>query len=130
MELERRCKENEPEAAFFYGIYNWRICGGIESANNSQFDNVLKNCWLESLESLKVASNAKIAEASFNIGRVYEKGWGVLPSKLVAADWYVKAAQQFNETGSRDEALTSIESALNAVHDHPAALRLKNVLLK
>ncbi|MDO9161525.1 MAG: hypothetical protein Q8N35_09975 [Methylococcaceae bacterium] len=130
MELERRRKENDPAASFYYGIYNWRVCSGFESGSKGQFDSDVKYCWLDSLESLKVASNAKIAEASFNIGQMYEKGWGVLSSKLVAADWYVRAAQQFNDSGSRDEALISIESALNAVHDHPAALRLKNMLLK
>ena len=129
-ELQARRKNNEPAAAFYYGIYNWRICGVLESSNKGQLDSTVKDCWNESLESLKVASNAKTAEASFNIGQMYEKGWGVLSSKLVAADWYIKAAQQFNDSDSRSGTLTAIEAALNAVPDHPAALRLKKALLK
>jgi TPR repeat protein len=129
-ELEARRKANEPAAAFYYGIYNWRICNGLESGDKAKFADVAKNCWLESLESLKVASNAQIAEASFNIGRMYEEGWGVSPSKFVAADWFVKAAQQFKHSDSRDGTLMSTEAALNIVPDHPAALRLKKALLK
>jgi hypothetical protein len=53
-----------------------------------------------------------------------------MPSKLVAAEWFVKAADQYNKDGSRDEALASVEAALNSVPDHPAALKLRSAMLK
>ncbi len=128
--LEARRKTNEPAGAFFWGAYNWRICGVMQGADKGQLGDAVKNCWLESLESFKVASAGEISGASFNIARLYEKGWGVTPSKLVAAEWFVKAANQYNKDGSREEALTSVEAALDMVPDHPAALRLRNAMLK
>jgi TPR repeat protein len=128
--LESRRKTDEPAAAFFYGVYNTRICNGLQSVDKGQLSDGVKKCWLDSLASFKVASNAQIAAASFNIAKMYEGGSGVMPSKLVAADWYVKAADQYNREGARDEALTSVEAALNSVPDFPAALRLKQAMLK
>jgi hypothetical protein len=54
----------------------------------------------------------------------------VTSSKLVASEWYVKSADQYIKQKARDEALTAVESALNLVPDHPAALRLRKVMLK
>jgi hypothetical protein len=42
----------------------------------------------------------------------------------------VKAANQYNKQNDRDDALTAVESALNLVPDHPAALRLRKAMLK
>jgi TPR repeat protein len=131
MDLQARRKVNDAAGAYYYGVYNLRVCGGLQSADKGgQFSDTVKQCFLESLESFKVASTAKMGAASFNVGRMYESGWGVLPSKLVAADWFVKAAQQFTEASSREEALTAIEAALTAVPDHPQALKLKKAFLQ
>jgi TPR repeat protein len=128
--LEERRKDKEPSGAFYFGVYNWRICGGMQSVDKGQLGDAVKNCWLESFESFKLASTTGIPAASFNIARMYENGWGVMPSKLVAAEWFVKAADQYNKDGSRDEALASVEAALNSVPDHPAALKLRSAMLK
>lgn len=128
-ELAKRRSRNEPLAAFYHGLYNWRVCAGL-AVGLGQQNSAVQACWQESLASYKIASNASIAPASFNIGRMYENGLGVTTSKFAAAEWYVKAANQYNELQVRDEALTSLEAALKAVPDHPAALRMKNVLLK
>lgn len=61
---------------------------------------------------------------------MYEAGLGVSPSKLVATEWFVKAADQYNKEGARDEALSALESALAHSPDHPAALRLKRDMIK
>jgi TPR repeat protein len=128
-ELAKRRSQNEPLASFYHGLYNWRVCAGLGVGLGQQNSSV-QTCWQESLASYKVASNANIAPASFNIGRMYENGLGVTASKFAAAEWYVKAANQYNEPQTHDEALTSLEAALKAVPDLPAALRLKNILLK
>ena len=82
------------------------------------------------MPAFKRASDAKIADATFNIAKLYESGFGVSPSKLAAAEWYVKSADQYNKDKSREEALTSLERALDLVPDHPAALRLRKAMLK
>ena len=131
MDLKARRDANDPYGSYYYGVYNLRVCGGLESTDTGrQFTDAVKKCFLESLESFKIASTSQIGEASFNIGRMYEKGWGVSPSKFVSAEWFAKAARQFNESGARDESLASIEAALNLVPDHPEALRLKKAKIK
>jgi len=82
------------------------------------------------LESFKIASESGIAQASFDIGTMYEKGWGVTKSNYLSAEWFIKAANKHISDGEREGALVSIEAALNVVPDHPAALRLKAQLLK
>ena len=128
--LEDRQKNKEPSGAFYFGVYNWRLCSVMQGVDKGQLGDTVKDCWLQSLESFKLASSAQIPAASLNIARLYENGWGVAPSKLVAAEWYVKAANQYNGEGSRDEALSSVEAALNLVPDHPAALKLRSAMLK
>jgi TPR repeat protein len=128
--LEKRRKANEPEAAFYYGNYNWHTCSVIQSMDKGrQYGDVVKNCWMNSFESFKIASNAQSGAASFNIARMYENGYGVLLSNLVASEWFVKAAEQYIKSNARDEALISIEAALKATPDHPSALRLKKSML-
>lgn len=130
-DLEARRKDGNPEGAYYHGVYNLRICGGLELGDTEgNFTHTVRECFIESLDSFKIASAARMGSASFSIGRMYEKGWGVLPSKLAAADWFTKAAQQFSESSSREQALTSIEAALTVAPDHPEALRLKNRLVK
>jgi hypothetical protein len=129
-ELDARREANEPYAAFYYGIFKFRICKGMEDADDGQFADAANSCWEKSLESLTVASNAGIAEATYNIGLMHEKGWGDVPSKFVAADWYIKATQQAIKSKDREIALTSVERALEAVPDHPTALKLKDELFQ
>jgi TPR repeat protein len=129
-ELKRRRDESDPDAAFHHAMNNIRICVGLQSAQLSETSKALSDCWLESLSAFKIASNGGIGTASFNIGRMYEHGWGVTASKLVAADWYIKSANQHNATKSRENALTALEEALSVVPDHPAALKLRSTMLR
>lgn len=115
--LQKRRKSNEPEGAFYYGNYNWQLCSGLQRMDKGQLGDTVKKCWLDSFESFKIASNAQLAAASFNIARMYEYGYGVMQSKLVASEWFVKAAEQFIKSNARDEALASIEAALNLTPD-------------
>lgn len=130
MVLDQRHKAGEPDAAFYYALYNSRICSRFQSIDSSISAQMAKDCWKTTLEGFKVASNAQMPAATANVAKIYQQGLGVTPSKLVAAEWFLKAAEQYTKAGSRDEALTSLESALTLAPDHPAALRLKQAMLK
>lgn len=124
--LQKRSESGDPYASFFYGVHQWDFCLQLQR----QQSDISAKCWQEVLPAFKRASDAQIADASFNIGKLYENGFGVLSSKLVAAEWYVKSAGQYNKAKSRDEALTAVERAVDLVPDHPAALRLRKSMLK
>ena len=130
--LRIRSDKGEPVASFYYAVNQWDFCIQMQNSKNTAeaWAQHTKECWQRVIPALKRASESQIAAASFNIGRLYENGFGVLPSKLVAAEWYVKSADQYNKEKNRDEALTSLESALNLVPDHPTAIRLRKAMLK
>lgn len=128
--LKKRGEEGDPYASFYYAVRQWDFCLQLQHQTNEGWANRTKECWQGVMPALKRAADAKIADAEFNIARLYENGFGVTPSKLAAADWYVKSAEQYNKEKSRDEALTAVESALNLVANHPAALRLRKAMLK
>lgn len=128
--LQKRGESGDPYASFFYGVRQWDFCLQLQRQQGDGWTKQAKECWQGVLPAFKRASDAQIADASFNIGKLYENGFGVLPSKLVAAEWYVKSAEQYNKAKSRDEALTAVEKAVDLVPDHPAALRLRKSMLK
>lgn len=129
--LQKRGENGDPFASFYSGVREWDLCLRLQRSNTSEnWAMPIKECWQRVMPALKRASDGQIAPASFNIGRLYENGFGVTPSKFVAAEWYVKAAEQYNKIKSRELALTAVESALNIVPDHPAALRLRKAMLK
>ena len=128
--LEKRSESGEIAASFYNSVYQWRYCNMWLRQNTSQADKLATECWQKVLAGFKRASEANIGDASSNIARMYANGFGVTPSKFVAAEWYVKAADQYNMRKDRDEALTAVEAALNLVPDHPAALRLRKAMVK
>lgn len=128
--LNNRRDKGEVAASFYFGIRNWKLCQVLQRLDKGQMGDQIAECWIKSLDSFKVASSGQVPAATFNIARMYQNGFGVIASKYAAADWYVKSAEQYNKASSRDEALTSLEAALTVVPDHPAALRLRKVMLK
>lgn len=128
--LQKRSDSGEPLAAFFNSVQHWDFCLQQQKQQGEIWVSRARECWQGVMSGFKRASEAQIGDASFNIGKMYEEGFGVLPSKLVAAEWYVKSAEQYNKTKSRAEALTAVERAVNLVPDHPAALRLRRSMLK
>lgn len=128
--LETRRKKGQPDGAFYFAMYNWERCSMMQRQTSKVFLDEAPSCWTETMESFKVASAAGFGDASFNVARQFENGYGVISSKLAAAEWYVKAADQYNKTKDRDSALTAVEAALTAVPNHPAALRLRKSMLK
>ena len=128
--LQKRGEGGDPYASFFYAVRQWDFCSQLQRQTGDSWAKQAKECWQNVMPAFKRASDARIADATFNIARLYENGFGVTPSKLAAAEWYVKSADQYNKEKSRDEALTAVESALNLVPDHPAALRLRKAMLK
>lgn len=128
--LEKRSDRGDPYASFFYGVHQGDFCSRLEPRQSDIEAKLAKECWRRILPAFKRASDAGVADASFNIAKLYENGFGVLPSKLVAAEWYVKSAEQYNKDKFRDEALIAVERAVGLVPDHPAALRLRKSMLK
>lgn len=128
--LQKRGEAGDSYASFFYAVRQWDFCLQLQRETGEIWEKNAKECWQGLMPAFKRAADGKIADAAFNIARLYENGFGVTPSKLAAADWYVKSAEQYNREKSRDEALTAVESALNLVADHPAALRLRKAMLK
>jgi tetratricopeptide (TPR) repeat protein len=128
--LKKRSDGGDTGASYYYAIYQWDFCLRMQQSNNEFLVKDSKECWQGVMSAFKKASDAQIASATFNIGKIYQNGLGVTPSKFVAAEWFVKSADQFNKEKSRDEALTALESALNLVPDHPGALRLRKAMLK
>lgn len=122
--------EHDPEASLFDGSHQWTGCVKLQRQSGDVWDRYTQECWQKTLSAFKKASEAGIGDASFNIARQYQNGYGVTASKLVASEWYVKAAEQYSKRKDRDEALTSVERALDLVPDHPAALRLRKAMLK
>lgn len=128
--LQKRGEAGDSSASFFYAARQWDFCLQLQRQTGDGWAKQAKECWQGVMPAFKRAAEAQIADAAFNIARLYENGFGVTPSKLAAAEWYVKSAEQYNRDKSRDEALTAVESALNLVADHPAALRLRKAMLK
>jgi TPR repeat protein len=128
--LSQRRKIGQPDGAFYFAVHQWRYCSMLQKQTSKAFADEAASCWNETMEAFKIASAAGIGDASFNIARQFESGYGVTPSKFAAADWYIKAAEQHNKAKDRDQALTALEAALDAVPNHPAALRLKKAMLK
>jgi TPR repeat protein len=128
--LHKRSDGGDPLASFFYAARQWDFCLQLQRQTGEGWAKQAKECWQGVMPAFKRAADAQIADATFNVARLYENGFGVTPSKLAAAEWYVKSAEQYNKEKSRDEALTAVESALNLVVDHPAALRLRKTMLK
>lgn len=128
--LQTRGERGDPTASFFVGVREWDTCAQFQRQPGDGLSKMAKECWQRVMPAFKRASDAQIADASFNIARLYESGLGVSASKLAAAEWYVNSAGQYSKEKSREEALTSIERALDLVPDHPAALRLRKAMLK
>ncbi|MFG6431654.1 hypothetical protein [Roseateles sp. LYH14W] len=128
--LQKRGEAGDPYASFYFAVRQWDYCVKLDKQTGDSWAKQAKECWQGAMPAFKRASDAQIADATFNIARLYQNGFGVTPSKLAAAEWFVKAADQYNKQKDRDEALTALESALNLVPDHPAALRLRKAMLK
>ncbi|WP_316674915.1 hypothetical protein [uncultured Tolumonas sp.] len=126
--LEAKRNAKEPYGAYYWGRHNSRICSVLET--NKSTGDAGQRCWVETFESFKIASDGGIPRSSFNIGLMYENGWGVNKSKYIAAEWYIKAAEKYMIDGFREGALEAMEAALRVAPEHPAALRLKARLLK
>lgn len=128
--LQKRGESGDPYASFFYAVREWDFCLRMQQQSGDVWVKQASECWRNVMPAFKRASDGQVADATFNIARLYQNGFGVTPSKLVAAEWYVKSANQYTKQNDRDEALTAVESALNLVPDHPAALRLRKTMLK
>jgi len=125
--LEERRKANQPSAAFYFGLFQLKICRAHVKTRNLE-PTTQKLC-KESIDSFAVAVKGNDARAMAILGKIYKEGLGVNPSKLVAADWFLKSAKQYQIENSREGALSAIEEAVNLVPDYHEALAFRKKLL-
>ena len=130
--LEDKKEKFEVDGSYYWGLYNLKICGGLSSGQDTKGTqkNYVDQCLLKSLKSFTVASDGGDEASSHSIGSMYENGYGVKSSKLIAADWYLKAARQAHNNENRALALRAIESALRVFPNNPEALRLRDNFFK
>ena len=71
-----------------------RLAGdGDEWGALTMLRNALMSCLLLAAAFLLVANDAgAAAHSTFDIGLMYENGWGVTKSKYVAVEWYIEAS--------------------------------------
>lgn len=124
--LRERSKNKEPYACLCYGLLQLRLCRVL--SEQTEAGSLTKEPCSDALENLKVAARNNNPAAMQFIAIMYKDGLGVKKSKYVAADWFIKAAKQWHHLNSRENALSTIEDALNIVPDHPGALRLRKLL--
>ena len=130
--LQKQLKElavsGDPEAAFWWGFYNF--AKGREAARYSEKLNqdMASDKFKEAYFGYKIASNAGVSEASWNIAIMYEQGYGVILSKLAAAEWYYKAGQQHLKSGNRESALAALERIENIDSKLSDAIKLRSAL--
>lgn len=125
--LKKRRDDGDPEAALQFGIHELSICDAIQ-ANAGR--GLAQPVCSSAMDSLKLAAQAKDPRAMEALGVMNNEGLGQRASKYVAADWFIKASQQYDIEGNRERALQTLEEALKAVSDHPGALELRKKLLK
>jgi len=130
--LEDKKEKFDVDGSYYWGLYNLKICGGLSSIpdTNGTQKTYVDQCLLKSLKSFSVASDGGDAASSHSIGSMYENGYGVDSSKLIAADWFLKAARQALKNENRALTLRAIESTLRVFPNNPEALRLKDNLFK
>lgn len=130
--LEDKKEKFDVDGSYYWGLYNLKICSGLSSGpdNKGTQKTIVDKCLLKSLKSFTVASDGGDEASSHSIGSMYENGYGVESSKLIAADWYLKAARQAHKNENRALALRAIESALRVFPNNPEALRLKDNFFK
>lgn len=122
--LKERRDQKEPSASYHYGVFMLTLCDGIKQRKDAT--DICK----DSLDSLLIASDGNYPEAMYFIGIIYRDGLGVIESKLIATDWFLKSAKLFQKDGKKDKALISLEEALKLVPDYQPAIKLRNDLLQ
>jgi len=83
--LQKRGESGDQYASFFYGVRQWDFCSWMQRQQEEVWIKEAKTCWQGVMVAFKRASDAQIADATFNIAKLYENGLGVSPSKLAAA---------------------------------------------
>jgi len=125
--LEQRADKGDVDASLWDGVYQLSICEGMKE--NKHVELAVKICG-NAMDRLHHAAESKNPNAMEEIADAYMEGIAVRPSKFIAADNYINAAETFNQLGNREGSLRAIENALSAVPDHPKALKLKFELLQ
>ena len=133
-EIMNRAKSKQPSAMFYYGFYRYQIC--IMGKKQGLDVSSAPMC-TQAFEDIKTfAENEKIkilfmSPSSMSIlGGMYSGGIGTKRSKYLAAEWFIKSAKQWEANGDRENAIRTLEDAMNEVPDYPEAIKLRKKLLK
>lgn len=127
-QLKSLAVSGDPESAFYWGYLNW-IKGRESSASSEKWaQEMVNDNFKEALFGFRIASDAGVGAASWNIAVMYEQGDGVTRSKLAAAEWYSKAGHQYFKAGEREKALAALERIEEIDKKHPAVIKLRSVL--
>lgn len=132
LELQRQlsdlAEKNQGDASFFWGLLN--LENGTRLIGNENAKSLVAEYFSRAEKSLRRASNSGFPAAAWNLALMYQNGWGVMPSRLVAVEWFAKAGDLYLKTGDREMALSSLERAEDLDSANPAAKRLRAKLLK
>ena len=90
--------ERPPEDLFNDGVRLFlegkQAYAKAESDHDMQLFGFANSRFLEAANCFKAAADQGLPSAQFNLGHMYEEGFGVYPSAVDAAKWYNKAAEQ------------------------------------
>jgi TPR repeat protein len=127
-ELKAQAASGDPESAFYWGYRNFEW--GLKAARSSEklHQDWANDQFKEAYLSFKIASDAGVGAASWNIAVMYEQGNGVTLSKLAAAEWYYKAGRQYFKSGEREKALAVLERIEKVDKNHSDAIKLRAIL--
>ena len=82
----------DAESAFCWGVLKWEEGGKLANYSPTEFwQKKARDTFNDAYLGFKIASDAGIAAASWNIAVMYEQGNGFTSSKLAAAEWYYYA---------------------------------------
>ncbi|WP_202741476.1 hypothetical protein [Acinetobacter sp. 'aerobic (ED)'] len=123
-EIRNRGKNGDIEAKFISNsLWNRNICEGMMEQKMYSVGDTCSSV----INNLKeIANNKKdrryTAQSMESLGDIYNKGVVASKSDLLAAEWYYKAAVEYNNLGKRDESIRTLEQALNILPSYKPAL--------
>lgn len=124
--LEERKEKGDAEATYQYAVTQLSICERMLSPRSSFTP---KTCEVVE-ENLRKVAKQNDQRAMIILGSMYEQGVWFEKSNFVAAEWFLKAAQQYEKSQDREKMLTYLEKASILSPDSPAVQAYKNKVLK